>query len=124
MEMLLNTVRIIKYDQLRTLANETNDSLQEKLAIGLFNPEDMKKINLKENSKAKLSSQFGKVIVNVKQDKDIPNGIAVMPVSIWSNQITGIEDNNLFFKNIKVKVEPTQELVLSFKDILNSIKAN
>ena len=124
MEMLLNTVRKVDNDQLREYTSGDNNSLQEKLAIGIFNPEDMENLIIKENSRVKMSSKFGSVIVNVKQDKNVPKGTIIMPVSIWSNQITGVENKELVFKNIEAKVESTQEPVLSFEDILNSIKGN
>ena len=120
--MLVNTVRMVDYDQLREFAIGDNNSLKENLAIGIFNPEDMKKLKITEKSKVKLSSKFGNVIVNVKQGKDIPIGIILMPVSLWSNQITGVENGELIYKNIKVDVVSTQESLANLEDILSSIK--
>ena len=45
-----------------------------------------------------------------------------MPVSIWANQITGIKEDQLIFKNIEVNAEVTEENVLDIKDLLNIIK--
>jgi formylmethanofuran dehydrogenase subunit D len=45
-----------------------------------------------------------------------------MPVSIWANQITGFENNELIFKNIKVNVEATRNSVLTYENLLKSIK--
>ena len=115
---------MVDYDQLKEFTIGDNNSLKENLAIGIFNPEDMKKLKLTEKSRAKLSSKFGNVIVNVKQDKDVPKGLIIMPVSIWANQITGVENEELIFKNIEVTVVSTQEPVLSFEDIIISIKGN
>jgi len=122
--MLVNTVRMVDYDQLREFTIGDNNSLKENLAIGIFNPEDMKKLKLTEKSRVKLNSKFGNVIVNVKQGKDVPKGLIIMPVSIWSNQITGVEDGKLIFKNIDVNVVITKEPVSSFEDIISSIKGN
>lgn len=122
MKMIVNTVRMVDYDQLREFMAGDNDSLKENLAIGLFNPKDMEKLKLTEKSNVKLSSKFGQIIVNVKQKEDVPNGIIIMPVSIWSNQITGVENGELIFKNIEVNAESTQEPILNFEDIISSIK--
>ncbi|MFX1571551.1 MAG: molybdopterin dinucleotide binding domain-containing protein [Promethearchaeota archaeon] len=122
MKMIVNTVRMVDYDQLREFMAGDNDSLKENLAIGLFNPRDMEKLKLTEKSNVKLSSKFGQITVNVRQKEDVPNGIIIMPVSIWSNQITGVENGELIFKNIEVNVELTQEPILSFEDIISSIK--
>ncbi|MFX1313431.1 MAG: molybdopterin dinucleotide binding domain-containing protein [Promethearchaeota archaeon] len=120
--MLVNTVRMVDYDQLREYSTGDNKSLKENLAIGIFNPDDMKKLKLTNKSKAELTSKYGKVIIQVKEGEDVPEGMIIMPVSIWSNQITGVENNELVFKNIEVEVELTEESIASFEDIINSIK--
>ncbi|MFX1314810.1 MAG: molybdopterin dinucleotide binding domain-containing protein [Promethearchaeota archaeon] len=122
MEMLVNTVRMVDYDQAKERAIGTNDTIKENLAIGIINPEDFKKLNLTPSLNLKLINKFGDVIIKVKQDKDIPLGTIIMPVSIWANQITGIENNELIFKNIKVNVETTRDSVPTFEKLLQSIK--
>jgi len=124
MDMLVNTVRMIDYDQAKEYSEGDNNSLKEKLAIGFLNPEDFKNFNLTPSSNLKIISNFGSVIIKVLQDKNIPLGTINMPVSIWANQITGIENNELIYKNLKVNVEVTKDSVLGIKELLNSIKEN
>ena len=45
-----------------------------------------------------------------------------MPVSIWSNQLTEILNDNLVYKNIVVSVEATREPILKFKEIIQKIR--
>ena len=45
-----------------------------------------------------------------------------MPVSIWANQITGISNEQLIFKNIKINAEATRDKVLDIDELLNIIK--
>lgn len=122
MEMLVNTVRMVDYDQAREHASGNNETLKENLAIGLINPEDFKRLNLTPSLNLKVISKFGEVIIKIKQNKNIPDGTIIMPVSIWANQITGFENNELIFKNIKVNVEATRDSVLTFERLLKSIK--
>jgi len=122
MEMVVNTVRMVDYDQAREHASGNNETLKENLAIGLINPEDFKRLNLTPSLNLKVISKFGEVIIKLKQNKDIPDGTIIMPVSIWANQITGFENNELIFKNIKVNVEATRDSVLTFESLLESIK--
>lgn len=122
MEMLLNTVRMVDYDQMREFTFGDDNSLKEKLAIGLINPEDFKNLNLTSSLNLKLTSIYGTVIINPKQDENIPLGSITLPVSIWANQITGVENNELVYKNINVKVEITRDSVLNIKNLLNSIR--
>ena len=121
MEMVVNTVRMVDYDQAREHAIGNNQTLNENLAIGLINPEDFKRLNLTPSLNLKVISKFGEVIIKIIQNKDIPNGTIIMPVSIWANQITGFENNELIFKNIKVNVEATRDSVLTFESLLKSI---
>jgi formylmethanofuran dehydrogenase subunit D len=122
MEMLINTVRMIDYDQAKEYSEGDNNSLREKLAIGFLNPEDFNNFNLTPKSNLKLISNFGSVIIKALQDKNISLGIINMPVSIWANQITGIENNELIYKNLKVNVEVTKDSVLGIKELLNVIR--
>ena len=122
MDMLLNTVRMVDNDQAKEYSEGDINTLTEKLAIGLINPEEFKNLNLTQNLNLKLISNFGSVIVKALQDKNVTLGIINMPVSIWANQITGIENNELLYKNIKVNVEITRDSVLGLKELINSIK--
>ena len=122
MEMLMNTIRMVNHDQRKEHAFGNNSSLKKNLAIGLINSTDFKKLNLSEDLNLKLTNSFGSVIIKVKQDNNIPLGIINVPVSIWANQITGIENDELIYKNIKVEVESTKDSVLGIEDLLKSIK--
>lgn len=122
MDMLLNTVRMVDYDQAKEYLEGDDNSLKEKLAIGLINPEDFKSLNLSQSLNLKLKNKFGSVVIKVLQDENVPVGIINMPVSIWANQITGIQNYELLYKNIKVNVEVTRDSVLGIKEIINSIK--
>ena len=92
MEMLANTVRMVDYDQLKEYSFGDENSLKENLAIGIINPEDFGKLSLTTSLNLKLSNEYGEVIIKVKQNKDVPIGTILMPVSIWANQITGISN--------------------------------
>ena len=122
MEMILNTVRMVDHDQIREYAYGDEKSLMENLAVGILNPEDFKKLNLTSSLNIKLSSEYGEVIVKNKQDENIPQGIIIMPVSIWANQLTGITGKDVIYKNILVKVESTRDSILTIQDLISFIK--
>ncbi|MHA1254209.1 MAG: molybdopterin dinucleotide binding domain-containing protein [Promethearchaeota archaeon] len=122
MEMILNTVRMVDHDQVREYAHGDEKSLMENLAIGILNPEDFKNLNLTPSLNIKLSSEFGEVIVRNNRDENIPQGIILMPVSIWANQLTGIKGKEPIYKNILVKVEPTRDPILTFQELISFIK--
>ena len=122
MELILNTIRMVDYDQAREYALGDENSLKEKLALGLVNPEDYKKLNLTSSLNIELSNKYGRVIIKAKQDENVPPGIILLPVSIWVNQITGYENGELIFKNIKVNVSVSSEPIKGVHEIINSIK--
>ena len=122
MEMTVNTVRMVDYDQMKEYSFGDENSLRENLAIGIINPEDFESLNLTPKLNLKLSNNFGNVIIKPIQDKDVPLRTINMPVSFWANQITGIENKELIYKNLKVIVEVTTDSVRNIKEILNSIK--
>ena len=113
---------MVDYDQAREHAFEEITSLEENLALGVLNPNDFKKLNLTSSLQLNVSNKNGEIIIKAKEDENIPEGIILMPVSIWANQLTGIENEELIFKNIEVNAEPTSEPISAFKDILQSIK--
>ncbi|MFX1531116.1 MAG: molybdopterin dinucleotide binding domain-containing protein [Promethearchaeota archaeon] len=121
MEMIVNTVRMVDYDQVREYNLGDDQSLRENLAIGILNPEDFNMLNLTSNLNLKLSNENGEVIIKVKQDNNIPKGTIVMPVSIWANQLTGFNEETLILKNFIINAEGTRENVLEINDLLKSI---
>ena len=124
MEMIINIVRKIDHDQAKEHAFGDDKSLKENVAIALINPEDFRELNLQSNTNVKITSQFGSTILRSKEDKDIPKGMILIPVSIWANQLTGIENDLPILKNIKVSAESSSDPVLDFKELLLKIKSN
>ena len=118
--MLINTVRMVDYDQSKEHAFGDDNSLKENLAIGLLNPDDYEKLNITPNLNLKLVNEHGQVIIKIKIEKNVPLGTILMPVSIWSNQIIGIHNGQISFKNIEVNVETTQDNVLDIKGLLKT----
>jgi len=122
MQMILNTVRMVDHDQAKEHMVGDEQSLMDNLAIALINPEDFKKLNLTPSLNILISSKHGNVKLKTKQDKDVPQNTILIPVSIWANQLTGTEGNEVIYKNISVEVEPTRDPILSFKALLSLIK--
>lgn len=122
MNFILNTVRRMENDQSKEFSLGDSKSLVEKLAIAFINPKDFDKLNLSSKPNLKISSNFGIVIVKGIADENVPEGTVLMPISIWSNQITGIENSELIYKNLEVDVEGTKEQVDDLNSLINNIK--
>lgn len=121
MKFTLNTVRKIDNDQTKEHAFGTEQSLEENLAICFINPKDFDKLNLVPSLHLKIANDKKEIIVKVKKDDNIHEGSISMPVSIWSNQLTEVQSNEILYKNICVDVEATRDLLTNFKEIMKRL---
>ena len=69
-----------------------------------------------------LLNNFGQIIIEQEQDENVPEGTIIMPISIWSNQVTGVEKGEILYKNIEVEVEATRDPVPEYNDLISKIK--
>jgi len=120
--MIVNTVRMVDYDQSKEYSFGDDISLKENMAIGILNPEDYEKLKLTPSLNLKLVNKHGQVIIKIKKEKNVPLDTILMPISIWANQIIGISNGQIIFKNIEVNAEATTDNVLDIKDLLSIIK--
>jgi formylmethanofuran dehydrogenase subunit D len=122
MELILNTVRKVDNDQTKEFAFGDTKSLEENLAIAFLNPTNMKKLNLKNEECLNITNDVGSIVVKALEDEDVPEGSIFLPVSIWANQLTKVEGNELLFKNIKVNVNATDKAITKYEDIISKIR--
>jgi len=123
MKLLLNPVRMMDHDEAREFALGDIDSMEEELAIAFINPKDFEEMYLTKSLKLHISNEHGEIIVKFEQDGDVPVGTILMPVSIWSNQLTGIKDDSLINKNVPVKVEASRDPPTKLKELIEKIKS-
>jgi len=121
MEFILNTIRRIDNDQVKEFTFGTEQSLEEKLAVCFINPKDFDKLNLVSSLHLKISNKEKYVVVKVEKDEKVPEGMVVMPVSIWSNRLSEVLNNELLYKNVAVNVEATREPIMKFKEIIQEL---
>jgi len=121
MEFILNTIRKIDNDQVKEYTFGTEQSLEENLAVCFINPKDFNKLNLVSSLHLKISNKEKHTIVKVEKDDNIPEGTVTMPVSIWSNRLSEVQNNELLYKNIAVNVETTRDPIMKFKEIIQEL---
>ncbi len=121
MEFILNSMRKIENDQVKEHAFGTEQSLEANLAICFICPKDFEKLNLVSSLHLKISNKEKYVIVKVKKDENIPEGMVVMPVSIWSNRLSVVQNYDILYKNIAVKLEATREPITKYKELLQKL---
>jgi len=121
LELILNSIRRINNDQVKEYTFGTEQSLEEKLAICFINSKDFEKLNLVSSLHLKISNKEKQIIVKVEKDDDVPDGMILMPVSIWSNRLSVVQNNELLYKNIVVNVEATREPIMKFEEIIQEL---
>jgi formylmethanofuran dehydrogenase subunit D len=121
MEFLLNSIRKIDNDQVKEYTFGTEQSLEENLAICFIHPKDFDKLNLVSSLHLKISNKEKHIIVKIEKDDSVPEGTVTMPVSIWSNQLSEVQNHELLYKNIVVNVEATRDPIMKFEEIIQKL---
>lgn len=121
MDFLLNSVRMIDHDQAKEFSFGDIKSLEEHLAVAFVNPQDFKSLSLDSNIRIS-NNNTGEIVVKAREDETIPKGMIQMPVSIWSNKLSLVQDGEILTKNVKVRAEATNESITRYIDILKEIK--
>jgi formylmethanofuran dehydrogenase subunit D len=87
-----------------------SDTYLENVAICELDPDDLKQLNIKENTNIKISTKYGTIIVKAKESKRAPHPkIVYMPYGLWANIITNPETHGTgmpSFKGITAEIQP------------------
>jgi formylmethanofuran dehydrogenase subunit D len=122
MKMKLNTVRLFDHDEAREFTFGDVEKMEEKLAIAFIHPEDFEEMYLVPSLKLHISNESGEIVVKFEQDEDIPKGTILMPVSIWSNQLTSVEEGDIQAKHVEVEVEGSRDPPTKLMELIERIK--
>lgn len=100
-----------------------SDEYQQSVSICLLDPEDMKKLNIKDDTPVKIQTPHGAVIVHAKTSKRSPHaGIAFIPYGPWANMLTDTETGGTgmpTLKGIPAQIEPApNEQVPRLKELV------
>lgn len=89
-----------------------------------LNPEDAQLIGVEKNSRVRVETEHGAIVVNVSIDPGLPRGTGFIPMGPWANAVvcpltdgTGMPK----YKNIPAKVRPTEEQVPSVEELVSII---
>jgi formylmethanofuran dehydrogenase subunit D len=103
---------------------KTSQEYQESVAICEIDPEDMKTLNIKENSNIKITTEFGSTVLKAKKSKRGPHpSIVFVPYGPWASYLMGAHTHGTgmpSFKGIPAEIEiasPTEH-VLSITQLL------
>jgi formylmethanofuran dehydrogenase subunit D len=73
-------------------------------------PRDAQRLGLKEGNTVNIKSKTSQVVVNVRIDEKVPEGLAVMPPGPWTNALL---PPRLPHQGIRITLKSTEEPVTS-----------
>jgi formylmethanofuran dehydrogenase subunit D len=123
-EFLLNTGSTIEEGRLAKGGSKLTDDYTEECAVCEMNPEDHKGIGSPQ--RVKITSRDGRhsITVYAHPDDSVSHGQIFMPRAIWSNVVVDPETYSTgspLYKGAPVYIEPTEEKVLSAKELVASL---
>ncbi|UCH31030.1 MAG: molybdopterin dinucleotide-binding protein [Candidatus Bathyarchaeota archaeon] len=87
-----------------------SDIYLESVAICDMDPNDMKKLGIRENSNIKITTKHGEIIVKATESKRAPHSqIVYMPYGLWANILVNSATHGTgmpSFKGIKAEIQP------------------
>lgn len=94
----------------------------ESVAVCYLDPEDIKKLSIKENSHILVSTDYGSVVVKVLKSWRAPHRrIVFIPYGPWANAVVDPETHNIgmpSLKGINALLEPTTNPILGLGEFL------
>ena len=105
--------------------DKTSEEYVESVALCEMNEEDMRKLGIRDGDRVKVTTEFGSVVLTAKKSRRIrTSGTAFVPYGPWANCIMGSDTDGTgmpLLKGVPAHIEPTDEEILSIRDLINSI---
>ena len=95
----------------------------ESVAVCYIDPEDLKKLGIKEGTNVRISTDYGSVILKALKSPRGPHpGVAFIPYGLWANAVVSPETDSIgmpSLKGIPAEITPaTDKVVLSLSELL------
>ena len=103
---------------------KTSKEYSDAVAVCYFDPEDLKKLRIEENTNVQISTDYGSVVVKAKiSPRGHHAGVVYFPYGPWANIIVNPETDSIgmpSLKGIPAIAQPASEKqVQSLKELLN-----
>jgi len=97
----------------------------ESVSVCYMDPEDLKRLGIKESTNVVVSTSYGSVVVKAQKSLRAPHpGIIYIPYGPWANVIVNPETHGIgmpSFKGIPAEVEPAPEKpLLGLQELLKT----
>lgn len=122
LNVVLLTGRTIEQGVGKELGKSTKEYV-ESVSVCYMDPEDMKKLGIKDGANVQVSTAFGSVVFKAKKSLRAPHpGVIYIPYGPWANVVVDPETHGIgmpSFKGIPATVEPALDKpVLGLEELL------
>jgi len=98
----------------------------ESVSVCYMDPEDMKKLGIKDGTNIQVSTAFGSVVVKAVKSLRAPHpGVVFIPYGPWANVVVDPETHGIgmpSFKGVPATVEPAPDKrVLGLEELLKTV---
>ena len=98
----------------------------ESVSVCFMDPEDMKKLGVKDGTNVQVSTAFGSVVVKAKKSLRAPHqGVIFIPYGLWANVVVDPETHGIgmpSFKGVPATVDPAPDKpVLGLEELLKTV---
>ncbi|NWF87578.1 molybdopterin dinucleotide-binding protein [Candidatus Bathyarchaeota archaeon] len=103
---------------------KTSQEYVESVSVCFIDPEDLKKLGIKEKTNVLVSTKYGSVVVKALKSLRGPHsGVIYIPYGPWANVIVDPETHSIgmpSLKGISAEIEPAPDKpLLSLEELLN-----
>jgi len=95
----------------------------ESVAVCYVDPEDMKRLGIREGTNVRVSTDYGSVILKaLKSPRGPHTGVIFIPYGVWANAVASTETSSIgmpSLKGIPAEIEPAADkIVLGLSEFL------
>ncbi len=120
----LNTGSTINEGRLAKGGDKLTEDYKMECAVCTINPADFEALGRPEKVRVTATDGRRRVVVRAREDGSVPPGQVFMPRAIWANVVVDPETfstGSPLYKGAPVAIEPSQEEVLSAREITKMI---
>lgn len=104
---------------------KASEEYRGSVSICHIDPQDLRKLGVKEKSNVQVSTSYGSVVVKAIRSPRAPHpGVVFIPYGLWANAIVDPETHSIgmpSLKGIPAEIEPAQDKpVLSLSELLKN----
>ncbi len=94
------------------------------VSVCSLSEKDYSSLGLSEGRNVLVRNEFGQTVLSARVDAGLPQGMVFIPMGPWANVFVGPDTGGCGtpqYKGVEVDVEPTDEPVLSERELFRSV---